>query len=152
MVPVVVAVLAALVGAGLEIVLVDPGTAAGAVTLESATSIGADPWTRSVTIGEVADFPDTIAPVTDKVTAQLTSDPTTGGLTTSGDHPGLYGGSGNHHSRAPTPPRPLRRQRQRPRLRPRPPRRLPRPRHRQRQRLGHHPRHQPPTPRRLPRP
>ena len=82
--------------AGDVILFVDTGTAAGAaVALESATSLGTDPFTRSVTIGEVADFPTTIAPITRTVTAKLTTDTTTGGLTTTGNTPGLYGGTGN---------------------------------------------------------
>jgi hypothetical protein len=96
LVPVVVAVVAAVVGSGFVILFVDSGTAAGAsISLESATSNGLDPFTRTVAIGEVADFPTSIAPVTRTVTARLTTDPTTGGLTTTGNAPGLYGGTGN---------------------------------------------------------
>ena len=93
MVPVVVAVVAAIIGAGTVILFVDPGTAAGAsIALESATTAGIDPFTRSVTSGDV---PTTIAPVTRTVAATLTTDTTTGGLTTTGSTPGLYGGTGD---------------------------------------------------------
>ena len=92
-VPVVVAVVAAIIGAGTVILFVDPGTAAGAsIALESATTAGIDPFTRSVTSGDV---PTTIAPVTRTVAATLTTDTTTGGLTTTGSAPGLYGGTGD---------------------------------------------------------
>jgi len=103
LVPVVVAVVAAVVGSGSVILFVDTGTAAGAaVALESATSTGADPFTRSVTIGEVAHFPGSIHRITRTVTAELDPDPTTGGLTTTGNAPGLYGGTGNEHVCNPT--------------------------------------------------
>ena len=103
LVPLVVAVVAAVVGSGSVILFVDTGTAAGAsIVLEPATSLGADPFTRSVTIGEVAQFPTTIHPVTRTVTAGLDPDPTTGGLTAAGDAPGLYGGTGDEHVCNPT--------------------------------------------------
>ena len=97
LVPVVVVVVAAIVGSGFVILFVDTGTAAGAsISLESAQSAGIDPFTRTVAIGEVADFPTHIAPITRTVTASLSTDTTTGGLTATGNAPGLYGGTGNN--------------------------------------------------------
>ena len=93
----VVVVVAAIVGSGFVILFVDTGTAAGAsISLESAQSAGIDPFTRTVAIGEVADFPTHIAPITRTVTASLSTDTTTGGLTATGNAPGLYGGTGNN--------------------------------------------------------
>ena len=97
LVPVVVVVVAAIVGSGFVILFVDTGTAAGAsISLESAQSAGIDPFTRTVAIGEVADFPTHLAPITRTVTASLSTDTTTGGLTATGNAPGLYGGTGNN--------------------------------------------------------
>ena len=101
--PVLVALVAAMIGSGFVILFVDTGSATGAsISLERATSTGADPFTRSVTIGQVADFPASIHRITRTVTADLTSDPVSGGLTTSGNAPGLYGGTGNEHVCDPT--------------------------------------------------
>ena len=101
-VPVVVAVVAAIVGSLVVVLFVDTKTAGATVLLERAASPGPDPFTRSVTIGEVADFPDSIAPITRTVTADLSTDPTTGGLTTTGNTPGLYGGTGDSATCDPT--------------------------------------------------
>lgn len=63
------------------------------VVLEPAGSTGQDPFAESVAIDETADFPDAVAAAARDTIGGLDDDPATGGLTTTGDTPGLYGGS-----------------------------------------------------------
>ena len=94
LVPAIVVIVAALIGAGTVILFVDTNTAGASVTLIGATNPGTDPFTRSITIGETATFPTKISPITRTITANLTTNPTTRALTTTGNTPGLYGGTG----------------------------------------------------------
>ena len=97
MVPVIVVVVAAILGAAGVIVFIGPAESAGAsVRLEAAGRPGTDPFTTSVTIGETAAFPDTIHAITTHQVAHLATDSTTGGLQAQGSAPGLYGGTGNN--------------------------------------------------------
>ena len=96
-VPVIVVVVAAILGAAGVIVFIGPAESAGAsVRLEAAGRPGTDPFTTSVTIGETAAFPDTIHAITTHQVAHLATDSTTGGLQAQGSAPGLYGGTGNN--------------------------------------------------------
>ena len=92
LIPGAILVVAALVGSGAVLVLVSK-PAGASVTLEPAASLGVDPFTASVTIGEIAEFPDTIRAITVEVTDGLEPDPDTGGLEAQGATPGLYGGT-----------------------------------------------------------
>jgi hypothetical protein len=93
--PAVLLVVVAMVAAG-TVVLVTGGDEAGAaVLLEPVDEEGPDPFTRSVAITEVAEFPDTVQAVITETTEELPPDSSTGTLVALGDTPGLYGGTGD---------------------------------------------------------
>ncbi len=87
------AVVALIAGIGAFVVLNDDTADASPVALEAANTTGTDPFTDSVTITEITEFPDTVQAVTNELTSQMTTDDTTGTLTTTGTTPGLYGGT-----------------------------------------------------------
>ena len=91
LIPGAIAIVAALVASVAVIVLAGSDPAGASVTLERAGTPGVDPFTASVTIGEIAEFPDTIR----AITSGLEPDPETGGLQAEGTTPGLYGGTQN---------------------------------------------------------
>ena len=92
--PAALGVVIALIAAAATFFVVSRDTAdASTVTLEPVAATGADPFTTSTTITEVADFPDSVKAVTTQLTSTLHTNPTTGTLTTTGTTPGLYGGT-----------------------------------------------------------
>ena len=66
---------------------------ASATVLESNTSVGDDPFTDSVTVTQVGNFPSSVQAVTVSFQQSLPADPATGTKTTTGTAPGLYGGT-----------------------------------------------------------
>ena len=64
-----------------------------ATVLESNTSTGDDPFTDSVTVTQVGNFPSSVQAVTVSFQQSLPADPATGTKTTTGTAPGLYGGT-----------------------------------------------------------
>ena len=88
----VVAVVALVAGIG-AFVLLNDDQADATVALEAANTTGPDPFTDSVTITEITEFPDTVQAVTNELTSQMSTDEATGTLTTTGTTPGLYGGT-----------------------------------------------------------
>ncbi|MBS1838987.1 MAG: hypothetical protein JST64_14935, partial [Actinobacteria bacterium] len=93
--PTVVLVVVAMVAAVAAFVLVNRGDDASAagITLEPAGAVGADPFTESVTIGEVATFPEGVKATAAGLTAKMRTDEHTGALVTTGTTPGLFGGT-----------------------------------------------------------
>lgn len=66
---------------------------AATVAMEPVAADGPDPFTASVAIGELAEFPDTVNAVITTTTDELAADTSTGTLVATGDTPGLYGGT-----------------------------------------------------------
>ncbi len=93
--PVVLVVVVALVAAGVTFVVAGGGdeAAAESVTLEPVASAGADPFTDSVAVNEVTEFPETVSAVIEETAGELTTDEATGTLVAAGGTPGLYGGT-----------------------------------------------------------
>lgn len=92
-----VVVVVALIG-GLGAILLTRGGSSEVVTLESATKDGPDPFTRTVTVTEVAEFPESVTARTVEVTDSLSADDATGTLAATGTTPGLYGGTRDESS------------------------------------------------------
>ncbi len=93
--PTVLVVVVALIAAGVTYVVAGGGdkAAAESVALEPVASVGADPFTDSVPVNEVAEFPETVSAVIDSTVADLSTDKATGTLVAAGGTPGLYGGT-----------------------------------------------------------
>ena len=92
-----IAALLVIVGAVVAVVMVNredtiQRVAVAAVTLEPAADTGADPFLASVTITEVAEFPDSVMAVIDQTQSAMTTDAATGTLTTPGSVANIYGG------------------------------------------------------------
>ena len=89
-----VVVVMALVIAGLAYSLLksDPSDAAVA-TLEPAAQVGADPFTDSVAVGPVTEFPGNVEAINTSVREKLTPDPKTKVRVATGTTAGLYGGT-----------------------------------------------------------
>lgn len=67
--------------------------AGASVTLESAGQAGANPFTSSVAVGDVVEFPSEVTAVGAEARLGMARDEASGTLTTLGTEPGLYGGS-----------------------------------------------------------
>ncbi len=93
--PVVLVVVVGLVAAGVTFVVAGGGdeAAAESVVLEPVADVGVDPFTDSVSVNEVTEFPETVSAVIDDTVGELSSDDVTGTLVASGGTPGLYGGT-----------------------------------------------------------
>lgn len=91
--PTVVLAVVALLAALTVVVLGRGDDASATVMLEPAAATGPDPFTDSVSIGEVAEFPDSVRAVTAENAARMRPDEATGTLLSTGTDPGLYGGT-----------------------------------------------------------
>lgn len=97
--PAALMVVVALIAAGVTFVVAGGGdTADASVLLEPVASTGPDPFTESVVITEVAEFPETVEAVVTETVEELPTDDTTGTLVAVGTTPGLYGGTGDEQS------------------------------------------------------
>lgn len=91
----VVVLIAALIGGAIAVI--GGGSSASAVTLEPANQVGADPFTASVAIGPVVDFPGNVRAITVATRKTFAADPKTHTLVATATTPGLYGGTGDTH-------------------------------------------------------
>jgi hypothetical protein len=90
-----VVLIAALIGGAIAVI--GGGSSASAVTLEPANQVGADPFTASVAIGPVVDFPGNVRAITVATRKTFAADPKTHTLIATATTPGLYGGTGDAH-------------------------------------------------------
>jgi len=90
-----VVLIAAMIGGAIAVI--GGGSSASAVTLEPAAQIGADPFTASVAIGPVVDFPGNVRAITVATRKTFAADPKTHTLIATATTPGLYGGTGDAH-------------------------------------------------------
>lgn len=94
MLPTVVLVVVALVAAAAAFFVIGGDDEADAsVTLESVAEAGPDPFTDSVSITELAEFPDSVVAVADTTLGELEPEGETATLAAPGSTAGLYGGS-----------------------------------------------------------
>lgn len=97
--PAALMVVVALIAAGVTFVVAGgDDTAEASVLLEPVESTGPNPFTESVVITEVAEFPETVRAVVTETVEELPTDDTTGTLVAVGTTPGLYGGTGDEQT------------------------------------------------------